>query len=213
MENREKQLILAIKSGDIKAFEEAVLKYEKAIFRYVQKMTGNPSDSEDITQDSFIKLYRYRENLDPEKQLRALIYKIATNTVYDFLRKKKRQAEISFNEDFHSENIHETIDLAGAYNALEKKGTSFDLNKAMGEIKAEYRTVLLLFYDDGLSYEEIAQTLDTPLNTVKTYMYRAKKALAERMKMETKSEARNPKQNPSALADPRRRKNGENPKF
>ena len=111
---------------------------------------------------------------DPDKGIRSWLYKIATNTVYDWLRKIRKDRDLFIIDD--PNNPFETIDEKTSY-TYQGKAAMKDLQDALEEIKPIYKSVLLLFYEEGLGYEEIAKALSLPPNTVKTYMRRAKLAL------------------------------------
>src|SRR5271169_2024464 len=122
----EKEAISKLKNGDIKAFEEAVLKYEKAIFGYILGMVNHRPTAEDLTQETFIKLYKNLGNIDLEKNFKSWLYKIATNTVYDWLRTKKKSQELFIVDD--EDNNFETIDERRTYFNI---ADSHDLEKAL----------------------------------------------------------------------------------
>lgn len=167
---------LAIK-GDIKAFEQLVFRYEKPIFWYIKKFVAQKENAEDLVQETFIKIYRSLKTFDPEYKFKTWIYTIATNTVYDWLRKAKKSKELFIIDD--PDNSFETIDESSSYKLIEDKEL---VDNALRNIKPVYQSAIVLFYRDELTYEEIAEVLKVPINTVKTYIYRAKKALSDLLK-------------------------------
>ena len=171
----EKELWEAACAGSISAFEEILLRYEQRIFNYIHRMVRERQNAEDLTQETFIKVYRCLKRIDGDRSPAALIFKIATNTVYDFLRKQLRCKEAFIIDDPASD--FETIDPDDPYLTIERIESAKILERTMDTLKPIYRSVLILYYQEDLSYHAIADTLDLPLNTVKTYMYRAKKAL------------------------------------
>lgn len=172
----EQQLIKSAKLGSLEAFEQILFLYEKRIFNYVYRLIGQKQDAEDLTQDTFIKLYKNIIHADESRSFKSWVYKIATNTVYDWLRKKRGYKESLIIDD--PENSFETIEDDDPYYRLESKT---DLETAMARLKPIHRTVLLLFYQQELSYEEIAHNLAIPVNTVKTHLYRAKNCLKKEL--------------------------------
>lgn len=168
------EFIRGVKKGDLGIFEKILFLYEKEIFRHIRRVVSRQQDAEDLTQETFIKAYRHIESLDPEKSMRPWIYKIATNTVYDFLRKNAKHQEIFLIDNENSP--FETIDEHSSY-TYQERATTKDLQDALERISLTHKTVLLLFYEEGLKYGEIADVLSLPLNTVKTYISRAKSAL------------------------------------
>lgn len=174
MEEINKEILIRAKSGDLEAFELILSFYEKVIFNYCLRITKNKEEAKDITQETFIKVYTHRKSIDPEKKIKTWIFTIATNTAYDFLRSKKRKKETTLNEE------DETI--AGLETYYPKEGLVSDVEKALFKINPDYRKVLLLFYQQGFKYEEIAEILSIPLNTIKTHISRGKEELKELLK-------------------------------
>jgi RNA polymerase sigma-70 factor (ECF subfamily) len=172
MAQPDKETLKKLKNGGLKAFEVIFSFYEKSIYGYIYSMVGHRENAEDLTQEVFLKLYKNAGAIDAENNFKNWLYKIATNTVYDWLRKKRKGAEMFIIDD--EENSFETIDDNSTYLHIED---AKDLESAINDIKPNYRRVLLLFYYEGMSYEEIADILEVPLNTAKTHIRRAKEAL------------------------------------
>ncbi len=181
----EKEILIKAQKGNFEAFEKLVFLYEKAIFRYISKMASAREDVEDLTQETFIKFYRYLKHIDPERGPKAFLYKIATNTVYDWLRKKRGQKELLIIDD--PENPLETIDKnASYYNDRELNENIEELMLELETLRPAYKTALLLYYKEGLEYKEISEAMSIPINTVKTFMHRAKLELKQKIKTWTK---------------------------
>ena len=174
LEKIEKDILIRARAGDVWAFEYILTFYEKAIYNYILRILKNSQNAKDITQETFLKVYTHRSSIDPEKNIKTWIFTIATNTTYDFLRGKKRKKEISLDEE------NETISGLKAYYVEE--GLVSDVDKALNQINTEYRKVLLLFYQQGFDYKEIAEILEMPINTVKSQIRRGKEQLKEKLK-------------------------------
>jgi len=174
MENIDKDILIRAKKGDLDAFEYILSFYEKAIYNYCLRILKNSSNAKDVTQETFIKVYTHRKLIDPEKNIKTWIFTIATNTTYDFLRGKKRKNEISLDEE------NETISSFEAY--YPQEGLVSDVDRALEQINQEYKKVLLLFYQQGFQYQEIAEILNMPINTVKTHISRGKEQLKDKLK-------------------------------
>lgn len=170
----DKDILIRAKAGDLEAFEYILSFYEKAIYNYCLRILKNSPNALDATQETFIKVFIHRKEIDPEKNIKTWIFTIATNTAYDFLRSKKRKQEVSLDEE------NETIANIKAY--YPQEGLLSDVEKALEEINSEYKRVLLLFYQQGFEYKEIAEILEMPINTVKTHISRGKEQLKERLK-------------------------------
>lgn len=169
----DKNILIRAKTGDLEAFEYILSFYEKVVYNYCLRITKSSQNAKDVVQETFIKVYTHRKSIDPEKNIKTWIFTIATNTAYDFLRGKKRKNEISLDE--HSE----TISSFETYNVEE--GLVSDVDKALAQINPEYREVLLLYYQQGFVYKEIAEILGMPINTVKTHISRGKEQLRDKL--------------------------------
>lgn len=175
----DKRLISAAKNGDLAAFEQLLFTFEKTIFNHIYRILGDRRDAEDLTQETFVKVYKNLKKLDPDGNFRSWLYKIATNTTYDHLRKKKKQPPVLLVGE--NEWPFETLEPGLTYDNTEKVADSADLGEALSKLKPIHKTVLLLFYQQDMSYEEIAQMLSLSLNTVKTHLRRAKLALKQEL--------------------------------
>ena len=153
-------------------FEKILFSYEKGIFRYIYTLVGQRQDAEDLTQETFVRVYKNFGSVNPQKNLKGWLYRIATNITYDWFRRKKIRPELFIIDD--PDRPFETIDEECSYNKIE---TNKDVQDALAKIKVIYRSVLLLFYWEGLKYEEIALVLGLPVNTLKTNIMRAKQEL------------------------------------
>lgn len=167
-------LVKVARQGDLYAFEQIMRLYERRIFGYVMRHVNNQEDAEDITQEVFIKLYKKFDSYDPKQTFTTWLFTIATNTIYDFLRHRRGKQDLLIVDD--PVQPFETADTRDAYIEVE---ASVDVAQGLEKIKTVYRTVLLLYYRDELTCEEIAAALNTPVGTVKTHLSRARKSLKE----------------------------------
>lgn len=172
----EQELIKQARRGNILAFEQLLSLYEGKIFNYLYRLLGARHDAEDATQEVFIKVYKNLHSFKIDKQFSPWLYKIATNTAYDLLRKKQADKEVPFL--YREGDPPETILNHNPYKNMERM---LDLEVSLRQLKPIYRTVLILYYRDDLTYETIAEILEVPLNTVKTYIKRAKENLSRIM--------------------------------
>lgn len=176
-ERNEKELLLSAKRGEMWAFEELIRLYERGVFGYLLRLTGDKEDAQDVAQETFLKVFNSISSYDTERPFKAWIYTIATRTLYDWFRKKKVRKELYIIDD--EDSGFETIDETDAYKRID---TGHDLEIALKKIKPAYKSVLLLYYMQGFTYEEIAKILSEPLGTVKTNIRRAKIALRDILK-------------------------------
>jgi RNA polymerase sigma-70 factor, ECF subfamily len=166
------------------AFRELVRRYERPVFSLVYRMVRDRETAEDLSQDAFIKVLNHIDRYSPEFKFSSWIFKIANNVAIDHLR-RRRLDTISMDGSPHASSASEieasTFDVAAEQeNALDEiasreLGTAIEA--AIGELRPEYRSCIMLRHVEGRSYEEIASTLDLPLGTVKTYIHRARHEL------------------------------------
>ena len=177
MNNQEidKNIILNVKKGELKAFDYIVSFYQKAIYSHLYRLVNNADDALDLVQDTFIKVYKNRANIDLDKNFKSWLYKIATNTAYDWLKKKRPKIEeLTENTDF------ETIDSIPSYYNIEQLKI-LDLVEALKTLKPDSENILRLYYQEGFTYLEISEILNIPINTVKTKISRAKSELITKL--------------------------------
>ena len=171
MENLSNQrLIENYFKGDEKSLEILIGKCLKPIYSFIYRYVGNAQEAEDITQDVFVKVWRNLKRFDREKSFKTWIFSIAKNTAIDFLKKKRTMQFSDFeNERGESTILEKFIDSSPLPNELlERKDLMGTLAKAIGKLLPKYRMVLFLRYNDHFTFQEIAESLGEPLNTVKS---------------------------------------------
>ena len=182
------RIINQILSGDTSAFTTLQKKYKKIIVALIRKMIRNEDDVEDLTQETFIKAYNALKSFQFGYAFSAWLYRIASNTCIDFLR-KKRFPTISLNQpisDSDDELFFEVEDNTYVPDVnlmnLERKKI---LDKAINELPENYREIIQLRHEEEMDYNEISKKLDIPLGTVKAHLFRARKILLQSLKNHT----------------------------
>ncbi|MEI6495011.1 MAG: RNA polymerase sigma factor [bacterium] len=173
----EREILYRLKDGNVAAFEEILSAYERRIYSFLVRMTGNREEAKDLTQDTFLKLYRNHPKIDPESNFQSWLFMIAANTARDWFRRHKEP--LIYLDDLPEGALPETKEGEGPYYKAEQAERVRLVDKALSKIKPAYRHIILLFYHEDLSYEEIAATLKLPTGTVKTNLHRAKKELVK----------------------------------
>jgi RNA polymerase sigma-70 factor (ECF subfamily) len=166
------------------AFRELVRRYERPVFSLVYRMVRDREVAEDLAQDAFIKVLNHIDKYSPEFKFSSWLFKIANNVAIDHLRRRHLDT-ISMEGSPHAatpDAVEATsFEVAGgqesALDELEAKELGSAIEAAIGRLRPEYRSCILLRHVEGRSYEEIAATLDLPLGTVKTYIHRARHEL------------------------------------
>ena len=168
------------------AFRELVRRYERPVFSLIFRMVRDSATAEDLAQDAFIKVLNHIDKYRPEFKLSSWLFKIANNVAIDHLRKRQLHTVSvsgSPNASTESEIEATSFEIAdSAENALDEiqaRELGSAIERAIGQLRPEYRSCVVLRHVEGRSYEEIAATLDLPLGTVKTYIHRARIQLRE----------------------------------
>ena len=161
--------------GDEKSLEVLILTYLKQIYSFVYRYVGNGQDAEDITQEVFVRVWRNLKKFDQNKSFKTWIFSIAKNASLDFLKKKKAIPFSEFEREDGGNIIIDTLADPSPLppELLEKAGMARMLNEAMEKLSPQYRMVLFLRYNDHFNFREIAESLNEPLNTVKSRHRRA----------------------------------------
>ncbi|MDD2731694.1 MAG: RNA polymerase sigma factor [Candidatus Pacebacteria bacterium] len=173
-----KKTLISARNGSLSAFEEILYFYEKQIFNYIYRLVNEKESAEDLTQETFIKVFKEINKIKPDLNFKSWVYKIATNKAYDWFRKKKRLAAIPIlsNTSRHYPGVSED-NLPYTDDKSKEIEITDEINRALEKLNPREKTALILFYRQDLSCQEIADALSIPLNTVKTHLYRAKKSL------------------------------------
>ena len=166
--------------GDVNAFEDLVTEHEKGVYAIAQRMTGNAEDAADMTQETFIKAYNSLSSFRGDSKFSVWLYRIATNVCLDFLRSRSRKPTVSLSmeDDDGEETQMDIADESQSPEQLLERGLTRDaVRRGLKSLSPEYRQILLLREIQGLSYEEIAETLTLEVGTVKSRIFRARKRL------------------------------------
>ncbi len=171
--DKDSELISLYVSGDDTALKELIDKYTPQIYNFVRRFVGN-NEADDITQEIFVKVWKSLEKFNQNKSsFKTWIFTIARNTVIDFLRRKN---SIPFSSlDNEENNFSETIkDEAILPDEILQKLQDVDLlNSLLEKLPEQFQTVLILHYQEEMTFDEISQVLERPLNTIKSHHLRA----------------------------------------
>jgi RNA polymerase sigma-70 factor (ECF subfamily) len=182
----DQELVERAQKGDKRAFELLVMKYQRKLARLLSRMVRDPAEIEDITQESFIKAYRALPQFRGESAFYTWLYRIAVNTAKNYLVARGRRAptttEFSSEEAEGFEDAELLRDIATPDAELQTKQIANAVNKAVEALPEELRTAITLREIEGLSYEEIAQMMGCPIGTVRSRIFRAREAIAEKIR-------------------------------
>jgi RNA polymerase sigma-70 factor (ECF subfamily) len=179
MEKTDAELIQATIDGDTGAFSVLVGRYSRDVYGFTFFMAKNASDAEDITQETFVKVWKNVKKFKPEQRFKSWLLTIARNTTIDYIRKRRHAVFSDFDDEEGSNAIVETLAdeerLADEIASIAE--SSEQTAEAVSKLPDIYRSVLALRYEGGLSFEEISKILKKPVNTVKSQHRRALIAL------------------------------------
>jgi RNA polymerase sigma-70 factor, ECF subfamily len=174
----DEKLVALIIGGDKESFGELIDRYEQKLTRYVKKFTQNRDDVSDIVQVVFIKAYSNLQGFDTSRSFNSWIYRIAHNESVTYLKKRGGE-RVSF-IDFDTFFPHPFAKEASDEKALSREDKEA-LDKSLDQISLKYREVLILYYYEELSYQEIADVLHIPIATVGVRIKRGKDALHKQL--------------------------------
>jgi len=179
-------LVLRVQEGDKKAFELLVLKYQRKLMRLVSRLIRDQAEAEDVVQEAFIKAYRALPQFRGESAFYTWLYRIGINTAKNYLVTQGRRAPTS--TDVNSEEA-ETFDdgehlrdINTPESLLATKQIARTVNLAMETLPDELRTAITLREIEGLSYDEIAEAMNCPIGTVRSRIFRAREAIADKLR-------------------------------
>lgn len=178
-EMTDEQLIANFLAGDDYSLSRLILRHLKPVYNFILRMTGNSGDAEDITQETFVKVWRNIRKYKAGRNFRSWIFSIARNTAIDFFRKKKEAPFSNFENEYGENSLEENLtspdplpdEILGK--AMEKS-TIADL---LQKLSPAQREVLLLHYAEDLTFEEIGGIVRAPMNTIKSHHRRALETL------------------------------------
>lgn len=166
---RDEMLVSEVAEGNISAFEELVIRYQKKLHSFVCYIVRDEAAAQDVVQETFISLYKTIDRIDTDKKFSAYLFSITRNNAISYLRSRKVHVPLEAAEKVAG---NDNLELR-----LEEKDDNRRIQAALDIIDHKYKEVIMLYYFDDLSYEEIAGNLGVPVNTVRTHLKRAKEAL------------------------------------
>jgi RNA polymerase sigma-70 factor (ECF subfamily) len=184
----ETELVQRAQTGDHDAFAELQSRLDSPIRRFVWRLIGTHPEEDDIVQDSLIALYLNLDRIDPPENLRPYLFRIIRNRCYDLLRKRRRFEHVSLDE--------EPVESWVSLNEPPLTGSqpeevthwlllNLEVQTAMERLPELQRETLILYSEENMSYNEIAEAMDCSIGTVKSRLFYAKKMLRQLISPET----------------------------
>ncbi len=169
------ELIIAVLAGNLKAFDELVFRYQRAMLTVAQQIVRNPADAEDIVQDAFLLAFEALPQLENLERFGSWLYSITRNRALRFMKKAKR---IQLHEDEDAElQIQANPTSTDPAQILERQSTQQIVQDAITSLPSEFQEVIKLYYWVEMPQKRIAEFLSLPLTTVKWRLHKAKDLL------------------------------------
>jgi RNA polymerase sigma-70 factor (ECF subfamily) len=157
---------------DPEAIRALVERFQSEVFGLCVKLLNHRQDAEDVAQEVFLRIFRSLRRWDPTRPLKPWVMSIAVNRCRTWLSQRSRRPELA---DYLQ-------DTAASRPADDSSELVLELHAAMNELRPEYRMVFVLFHEQGQPYEEIAEALDRPVGTIKTWLHRARIEVLDRLR-------------------------------
>jgi RNA polymerase sigma-70 factor, ECF subfamily len=169
------QLILALQQGNLDALGQLFKEYRTLVYRTALGITHDKRAAEDILQECFVRLHKYADSVDPERPLKPWIYRVTVNLAYDWSKGRTHQS---------LDDVLEWLSgipaaFPGPDRRTEREETSRMVKEVIDNLPPTHRAVVMLFYVENLTVEEIAEVLDLPAGTVKSRLYYARVQLRD----------------------------------
>jgi RNA polymerase sigma-70 factor (ECF subfamily) len=179
------ELVRRVQAGDKKAFDVLVLKYQQKVINLVNRYMHDQDLSKDVAQEAFIKAYRGLKNFRGDSAFYTWLYRIAINTAKNHLVSKARRMPAT-DIDAKEAEQYESADALRHIDSPEHEALKEEIHRtimtAIDALPEDLRTAITLRELEGLSYEEIATTMDCPIGTVRSRIFRAREAIEKELK-------------------------------
>lgn len=184
----DQEVVALARAGKEVAYRELLHRYERPVFSLVYRMVRDRETAEDLAQETFVKVLNALDSYRPEYRFSSWIFKIANNAAIDHLRRRELNT-LSLDgapgattaSEVEATALQATDHTPSALAELESRELGTAIEQAVARLRPDYRACILLRHVEGRAYEEIAETLDLPLGTVKTYIHRARLELREHL--------------------------------
>ncbi|MCP4645413.1 MAG: sigma-70 family RNA polymerase sigma factor [bacterium] len=174
-------LVKRAKAGDNAAFSELVSRHERVVYNLSYRFMRDSSQAEDMAQEAFLKAYRLLKGFRGDCSFSTWIYRVTSSVCLTELNRRKRRAEVEFLPSHAAKLSEEQPDTTDMPELI---------RGCVSKLPDRYATIVTLFYLQEASYEEIAEIMDIPMGTLKTWMHRARQQLRKVVEKELKTHGR-----------------------
>jgi len=176
----DQELVERLKKGEDSAFKTIVESYQDMVYNTALGIVQNSEDAEDVAQEVFVQVYESIHQFKGDSKFSTWLYRIATSKALDHLRRKKRKKRFAFLQSLFGANEEEVIHTPDFHHpgvSIENKEKAAVLFRAINKLPDNQKTAFTLHKIEGLSYQEVAEIMDTSLSSVESLMHRAKSNL------------------------------------
>ncbi|MCC6484466.1 MAG: sigma-70 family RNA polymerase sigma factor [Armatimonadetes bacterium] len=185
MNEHEARLIERCKLRDAAAYNELYSLYERKMYNFALRMSGNPDDAEDIVQETFIRVFNAIQNFRGEANFSTWVFRIANNVFLDMRKKAKAHPQTSLQDALELEESEVTRQIEDPSPQPQDVAQQAELNRimqrAINSLPDYQKTMVILYHTQNKSYEEIAEIMNLPIGTVKSRLNRARIALKSKL--------------------------------
>ena len=180
------ELVARVQKGDKRAFDLLVLKYQRKIMRMLSRLIKDPAEIEDVAQETFIKAYRALPQFRGESAFYTWLYRIAINTARNWQvahgKRGRVSNEIETEDGETFSQIDNLTDISTPESMVASRQIVETVNAAIDSLPEDLRTAIVLREIEGMSYEDIAETMNCPIGTVRSRIFRAREAIAAQLR-------------------------------
>lgn len=186
----DEQLVVALVAGDAAALRTLMDRYQRPLFGYLSRLLGSNEDAEDLFQETFLRVLRHVSRFQTDRRFKPWLYAIATNLVKNKYRSRSYRQAVPLDRSDGQEEGGPSLasQLPGRgelpSEALERSEAAERVRRAVQELPEKGRAALVLYYYQGLSYDDVAQVLEIPLGTVKSRIHNAMARLSRTIRLE-----------------------------
>lgn len=181
----ESAIIQRCKQGDLSAFDELVRLYEKQVYSFAYRLTGNYDDANDIASEAFVKVFNSINTFRGDANFSTWLFRVVTNLYLDERKRSKAHMNVPLDEyiDLEESTVTRQIEDSspGPEQLLEQMERAEALNALIQQLPDYQRAMVLLYHTQGKSYEDIAEIMGLPIGTVKSRLNRARLSLREKL--------------------------------
>lgn len=166
-------------------FEEEIVPHLDAMYNFALRLTSDPSDAEDLVQDTIVKAFRFFSSYEKGTNAKAWLFRILKNSYINNYRKQSKQPnQVDYDEvsSFYETIRADRTDTSDLEDKMFRDLIDDDISQALEELPEDFRTVVLLCDVEGFTYEEIANMLDVPIGTIRSRLHRGRNLLKAQLK-------------------------------